>query len=111
MPAWVLYQMRQHRITRTASFDKQMYEMVVKLRIAHQLRILYLTPVHSDRWYVRLYRKIRNQHTLSLYSTKDRTELVTVVPELFDTNVEVIVPEKTFFILKKERGFNKKKNF
>lgn len=100
MPAWALYKLHQHRISSRSAHNEQMHEMIIKLRNAHQLRLLYLTPVHSDRWSVKLYRKIRNQYTLSLYSTEDRTDLVAVVPEMFDTDVKFIVSEKTFFILK-----------
>lgn len=98
MLVWILWQLRQHRLRLSSSTT--LYSLVKQLRDEAQLRILYLSPIESNRWIVKLFRKIRNQHTLALYVIRDQTDIVDFASKLLDSEIRIVISAKEFFNLK-----------
>lgn len=97
---WIFWQLYQYRVRSTTKIHRELYNLIRKLRDAHQLRILYLTEVQPNRWYIKMFHKITNRYTLSLYATANRTDLADLASDIMDSEVFFVVPAKTFFTLK-----------
>lgn len=76
---------------------KNQYDILINLKKANNLRIIYLTPTKPNNWFTTILQKLTKRHTICLYKILALNEIFHSWP---DCSEKFTVSSKMFFNLK-----------